>query len=523
MVASIPRYRIDAYLVYDSLTLFSLFPFYSSPTSTPFTYYTGHRNIPNAAIQQQLHAQMMRDGKLHRKEPRSRVNAWAKFIVTQANFVFSLLSVAVLSGAIYALVADFGDLDKAFFLSYGLLFFFFGLIMMAMSYLGGQGVYYQRKESRFTSWSGPRILGIYQFFLVLGVCFELLWVVVSMDAFKLLRENADIVLANEPGVPTPAMTSLEAKLASKFNVFFFGAVSICDQIAYNWFWNFVNKRCSKFNTNMSQLSCQRCEDYSVTSCAADEKACYEGNSALQDIACPYQACRSGVLEYISFFFKPFVYFGLALFCFQFILVLSNCALICFHRRDTDSEIKAKNGIFAAKTGQTAGNAGQAHNSQYRDPESGNGLPMQRMERHAPNPNVPPHQQQSQFHTAAPPQHQQQQHRQAAPARGPPSATPQHFSPPPQQPQHEPQLHHQQQLQQHAPPPHAGGGPRAGPHAQPGPRGLSAGAGPASHPPRPTPPQRPGPRSAPPHHAPTGPHGPRGPPSGSHPPRPPTRS
>jgi len=420
---------------------------------------------------------------MHRLEPRSRVNEWAKFIVTQSNFIFSTMGLVVIAGAIYAFFADFGNLDKGFFLSYGLLFFLFGVIMTCMAWLGGQGVFYQRKESKFTSWSGTRILCVYQAFLVVAVIFEVLWVVVSMDAFVLLRDNAKIVLANDPAVPVPPMSSLEYKFAEKFNAFFFGAVSICDNVAYQWFWNFVNKRCTLFNANMSQLQCQRCESYSVTACAADSKACYETSYGLEGVACPYQACRSGVLEYIVAMFKPFIYFGLFLFIFQMILVFSNCALICYHRRDSDAEIKAKNGIFVAKTQQTAGGAEQAYNDRS--------MGLARMEQRAPPPPPP--------YPNRPPQQNQAQFR----AQAPPPAYPQDFAPPAAG-------RAGPHGQQHPSAPHDShtGGP-LGPHGPPGrsPPGRSPpGRGP------PGPPQRGGP----------GPHGaPRGPPQRvAHPPRPP---
>ncbi len=313
-------------------------------------------NIPPNILQAQLHAQMKRQGMLHKAEPRSRVNEWAKFIVTGANSLFTLLGVTIIGGALYAIFADFGALDKNLFLGIGILFILFGVIIITVAYLGGQGVYYQRKESKFTMWKGSLILSIYQLFLVGTLTAELVWVGISLNAFVLLKNNAQTVVSIATGASTgaiPEVSSLEDKIAVKFNAFFFGASSICNNPAYQWFWNFVNKRCAQFDPNMAQLTCQRCGDYSVTACTADAKACYSPTSGYAATACPYAACRAGVLQFILVYLTPFVAFGLGVMLFQLVLIASNCALICYHRRDTDAEIKAKNGIFAAKTAGSA--------------------------------------------------------------------------------------------------------------------------------------------------------------------------
>jgi len=82
---------------------------------------------------------------------------------------------------------------------------------------------------------------------------------------------------------------------------------VCNTIKFEWFWSFVNKRCSKYDANMSQLSCQRCDDYSVTMCSADAKACYSTEQNNINYACPYAACREGILEFVLDQFTPLSY------------------------------------------------------------------------------------------------------------------------------------------------------------------------------------------------------------------------
>lgn len=397
----------------------------------------------SVVLEQHLRSELRKESRIVHREPPSRMNEWAKFIVTQANFLFTLLGLTVMGISIYVAVADFGALDKGFFLGGGLMFFFFSILMILTAYLGSQGVYYQRKDSRFTIWKGTIILSIYQFFLIATLTMQLVWLAVSMNSFTTLRSNAVAVLAGKE-VP---MTSLELKIAEKFDAFFFGAQSSCNSATYQWFWSIVDKRCAAYNPNMSQLACQRCGDYSVTQCAADAKSCYT-DPALQGVACPYQACRQGALSFIVDKFAPIGYFAIGLLVFQILLIVSTCTLICYHKRDTDAEIKAKNGIFAhnkAAGGSGGGGGGGGGGARDMDIESR-------------EPNV--------THLGQRPaqQQQQQQANHAPPAFAPPRAPP---AP------HAPQAFHTPTKPGPAPPPRGmprgmPRGPAPAPHAPPAP-------------------------------------------------------
>ena len=307
----------------------------------------------------------LRKEEAKRREPRSKLNEWAKFIVSQANFFFTIIGFFVTGAATYLLLADFGDLDKAFFIAGGTIFFLFGWIILGISYLGCQGIYYQRRVSPYTKWQGTRILSFYQVFLILTFVAELVWLAVSMDAISALKSNAEAVLDGE----NPTYTSLESKFAEKFDAFFFGAQSECGTLRYAWFWAFINKRCSKYNANMTQLLCMRCDDASVTMCDADVYTCYNSEmTSANNYACPYNACREGVLEFVIDRMSPFAYFTIFMVVFQIALIFSTCALICFHPRDTDAEIRAKNGIFAkGNDGGGGALARQASHPVYQQP------------------------------------------------------------------------------------------------------------------------------------------------------------
>lgn len=293
-----------------------------------------------------------------KKPPRSQWNEWAKFVVSQANFLFVVMGLLIISGALYVLAADFGDLDKGFFLGGGAIVFLFGCMLLMVSYLGGQGIYYQRRESKHTMWQGRRILIVYQVCLIMTLIFELVWLGISLAAITELRNNAEDI-QDDPDNP-PEWSSMEIKISQKFDAFFFGASSQCNTLKYLWFWNFVNKRCTKYNENMSQFTCQRCNDASVTSCAGDERTCYENGQTQANDACPYNACRRGVLEFVLDRFSPFAYFVLFVVIFQVFLIACTCTLICYHPRDSELEIRAKNGIFAQQSPKGPGPDNHEH-------------------------------------------------------------------------------------------------------------------------------------------------------------------
>ena len=78
-----------------------------------------------------IHEQMRRDhGHLVAKPPRSPMNEFAKFIVNQSNFIFTCLGLIMMAIAFYSFFADFGEIDRGYFLGFGLCCFLFGLIVV---------------------------------------------------------------------------------------------------------------------------------------------------------------------------------------------------------------------------------------------------------------------------------------------------------------------------------------------------------------------------------------------------------
>lgn len=286
----------------------------------------------------------------HHVEARSRINEWTKFILMQVNFFFAMFGLTLVGMAIYVLAANWGSLDPAFFTGGGIVLCLFGLIIAFVAYIGCLGVVNQRRKSPYTEWQGMRLLVIYQVCLTLALAAEIYWLAYSLDNVNSLR----IAAISFSTTNVPKYGSLETVFASKFNAFFFAAQlsPFCPDLKYVWFWTFVNSYCGSYNVNMQQENCLKCNDYSVASCDADAETCYNKGAGYLVGACPYNACRKGILDFVYTMLGPFSYFVIAFVLFHCILLILNCMLMCYNPRDDDVKIRAKNGIFSAQVGRS---------------------------------------------------------------------------------------------------------------------------------------------------------------------------
>ena len=110
-----------------------------------------------------------------------------------------------------------------------------------------------------------------------------------------------------------------------------------------------------------------------TACDADAQTCYKGGGTYQIAACPYNACRKGILTFIYNTLAPFSYFVVAYTVFHLLLLVLNCMLMCYNPRDTDEKIRAKNGIFtAARAPNLSNQTAHRHSPSPRHAAGGKG-------------------------------------------------------------------------------------------------------------------------------------------------------
>src|SRR3546814_8075368 len=78
------------------------------------------------------------------------------------------------------------------------------------------------------------------------------------------------------------------------------------------------------------------------------------------LTCPYNTCRSDILEFVIRNLSPFADFMLFMTIFEAILLLVNCLLICYNPRDNVEEMLIKAGTLTKKRSYVARRASNIH-------------------------------------------------------------------------------------------------------------------------------------------------------------------
>lgn len=226
----------------------------------------------------------------------SRINNLIKWVVFQINITTSLSGWFTIAMAFYFLFANWGDLDPSFFTGIGVTFLLIGILILSISWIACTGIRNQGKF--FGVVTGRKMLITYQIILCIGIIGLFSMASLALNYISDLNKASKFIKLN--GISASA-TQFELTVAAKFNLFFFGASSICDSTAYQWFWDIVNQNCPP--NYLSQVLCQKCADYSITGCFADELICNDSGGMFGE-ACPYSLCRAGI---INFFLKHLKY------------------------------------------------------------------------------------------------------------------------------------------------------------------------------------------------------------------------
>ena len=113
---------------------------------------------------------------------------------------------------------------------------------------------------------------------------------------------------------------------------------------YPWFWQWVNTYCP---AAISQLSCQKCYDYTIVTCLADRERCETSHSVedYENYACPYTICRAEVLDYLNGQMTQIIYGMAGCAGFFFVFFFLNMMLSCFTPKDNLDKILEKSGAI----------------------------------------------------------------------------------------------------------------------------------------------------------------------------------
>jgi hypothetical protein len=260
----------------------------------------------------------------------ARINSIIRFLILHINFFFTVMGICLLGLALYICIADWGNLDATFFIGGGIICGLVGMLLLMLSFLGCFGISYQHRKQG--PWTGRRVLGAYEFVLLacfVGAVYGGLYMFAAIATFNSVYDNLDSNTGDDDKVIE--FETMEQILAEKFNSFFFGATSgTCADLKYTWFWSFVNDHCDEA---ISQERCQKCFEYSITMCRADKTEC-EASADEFGPSCPYNSCRSQLLQYISDKVTPLSYVILSFVLFQVVYLVMTCMMICYTERDS---------------------------------------------------------------------------------------------------------------------------------------------------------------------------------------------
>jgi hypothetical protein len=202
-------------------------------------------------------------------------------------------------------------------------------------------------------WTGRRLLFFYQLGLI-GTIVAVFYLASRMLMMTRSFEATYNTLGTDD--ETFDFDYYEESISTRFNQFYFSSIQTCTDSKYAFFWGFINDHCPQ---EMGLLNCMKCEDYSITSCPADEQTCFS-DSPYSHQACAYNLCRGPILDYVIaysryaphstffnslFFIRPLseylVFFGV----FQLGLLFLNCLLICYTEKDSVEEMLIKSGTI----------------------------------------------------------------------------------------------------------------------------------------------------------------------------------
>ncbi|CAN0187267.1 unnamed protein product, partial [Hapterophycus canaliculatus] len=121
----------------------------------------------------------------------------------------------------------------------------------------------------------------------------------------------------------------------------------------NWVWSLVDTHCPEsISSDMCSCSdvlngaglprsCSAEATYVAEDCCPQEEFCEAG---LED-ACPYAACRTGILEALLNYITPARKYSTFVFVLEGLLLILSCLLICYNPRDSTEDILIKTGTI----------------------------------------------------------------------------------------------------------------------------------------------------------------------------------
>lgn len=267
----------------------------------------------------------------------STLNSVLRFIVLYANVLFTIIGLALMAFSLYAIFANWGSLDKSFFVGVGIVGVLLGFDILLVSIVGFTGVLFNEEYNG--PWSRRRILAIYEFVVVGALAAVIYLLTTAVIAVFSLRSTLNKLSTDDY---IPPFTTIETSFSNRFNSFYFAAAQACGDKKFDWFWGFINDHCGP---EMSQLNCEECAGNPLTRCQPSYNGCIVNGD---ELTCPYDICRSGVIDYLIHKIKPFSIGVCVVLGVLALIAIMTCMLICYTPRDDLSTQLYKSGTLSGE-------------------------------------------------------------------------------------------------------------------------------------------------------------------------------
>eukprot|EP00903_Cladosiphon_okamuranus_P010475 g9911.t1 len=284
-----------------------------------------------------------------------KLNSFIKFVVFNVNALLFLGGIGMIVVASLILTADFIKLAKTYMQTRGMVLVFIGIFVAGMSVIGCVGTHRQIQRDRL--WSGRRILSLYQCILIAVVVGQGL-LQMKLYSIEVSLKEAAANLSNEHG-------EFEGRFRDGFNEAYYEQLCSAAAGGESWVWSLAEDLCpgaiSRDACSCSDildgsglpLQCSVAETYSGRDCCPDEDFCDDG----LEQACPYAACRPGILDGLLNYITPARKYATFVFVLEGLVLALTCLLICYSPRDSTEDILIKTGTLVKHHGQLEAGGG----------------------------------------------------------------------------------------------------------------------------------------------------------------------
>ena len=252
------------------------------------------------------------------------LNDWLKFIFAIVNLLYCCFGIALLGLA--ATNSDsWGAMDGGSFSRIMNYMYILGSLIVVFVVVGCLGMVHQ--TVREGNCRGRRLLCCFEVGVIALLYMQFIMVIFTMNAVGGLQE---VITAFKKGESEVSYLEIEDSMSKNFNAYYF---STYDGSQSDTFWKWLNGNCP------SEMVATDCNAESYASTCPVEATCDADGP--DDSSCPYEMCRQPAAEALLYYMGPLADYGLFLLCFEIVVIILTCLLICFNPHDDEKDLLTK--------------------------------------------------------------------------------------------------------------------------------------------------------------------------------------